>query len=162
RKPPSQRERSGRGSCLGSTPLSLSGAMSSENTNGRAGVDTSQPSHFPSGAEAGVGPERVLLAGPQTRRHEVRQAVRVVAGCIRGFRSLHFVGRCVTVFGSARFGPSHRYYAMGEEVGSRLATAGLTVVTGGGPGLMEAANRGARAAGGLSVGCNIKLPVEQR
>jgi uncharacterized protein (TIGR00730 family) len=105
--------------------------------------------------------ERQLLEGPQTRRHELRQAVRVFEECIRGFRALHFVGPCVTVFGSARFDSAHPYYALGQEVGAKLAELGVTVMTGGGPGLMEAANRGARSAGGRSVGCNIKLPKEQ-
>jgi hypothetical protein len=80
---------------------------------------------------------------------------------VRGFRVLHFVGPCVTVFGSARFGEGHGYYALGRDVGRRLSDLGFTVMTGGGPGLMEAANRGAREAGGRSVGCNIELPVEQ-
>jgi uncharacterized protein (TIGR00730 family) len=72
------------------------------------------------------------------------------------------VGPCVTVFGSARFDVSHPYYALGEEIGAKLAEIGITVMTGGGPGLMEAANRGARLAGGRSIGCNIQLPHEQR
>ncbi len=106
--------------------------------------------------------ERQLLQGPRPRRHELRQALRIFVECIRGFRALHFVGPCVTVFGSARYDESHPYYALGEEVGARLAESGLTVLTGGGPGLMEAANRGARRAGGRSIGCNIKLPEEQK
>jgi uncharacterized protein (TIGR00730 family) len=81
---------------------------------------------------------------------------------LRGFRALHFVGPCVTVFGSARFTETHPNYALGREVGRRLAEAGFAVMTGGGPGLMEAANRGARDAGGQSIGCNIRLPVEQQ
>jgi len=106
--------------------------------------------------------ERQLLQGPRARRHELRQAVRIFVECIRGFRALHFVGPCVTVFGSARFDATHPYYALGQELGAELARLGLTVMTGGGPGLMEAANRGARGAGGRSVGCNIKLPKEQK
>jgi uncharacterized protein (TIGR00730 family) len=106
--------------------------------------------------------ERQLLQGPHARRRELRQAVRIFAECIRGFRALHFVGPCVTVFGSARFDPTHPYYALGQEVGAKLAELGVTVMTGGGPGLMEAANRGARSAGGRSIGCNIKLPKEQK
>jgi hypothetical protein len=106
--------------------------------------------------------ERLLLQGPHPRRHELRQAVRIFAECIRGFRTLHFVGPCVTVFGSARFDATHPYYALGEEIGAKLAEIGITVMTGGGPGLMEAANRGARLAGGRSIGCNIVLPQEQR
>ena len=87
--------------------------------------------------------------------------LRVAAEFIGGFRTLHFVGPCVTVFGSARFPASHPYYLLGRQVGQRLARLGFTVMTGGGPGLMEAANRGAREAGGVSVGCNIELPEEQ-
>jgi uncharacterized protein (TIGR00730 family) len=102
-----------------------------------------------------------FLHGPQARRHELGQAVRVFAECLRGFRVLHFVGPCVTVFGSARFDEHSPHYALTREVGRRLAEAGFTVMTGGGPGLMEAANRGARDAGGRSIGCNIRLPVEQ-
>ena len=80
---------------------------------------------------------------------------------IRGFRGLHFVGPCVTVFGSARFDEAHPYYALARERRRGLARPGFTVMTGGGPGIMEAANRGAREAGGRSVGCNIELPQEQ-
>ena len=68
----------------------------------------------------------------------------------------------MTVFGSARFTEGHPYYALGRQIGAALARIGFTVMTGGGPGLMEAANRGAREAGGRSVGCNIALPEEQR
>jgi uncharacterized protein (TIGR00730 family) len=105
--------------------------------------------------------EEKLLQGPHDRRHELRQAIRIFGECVRGFRALHFVGPCVTVFGSARFDAAHPYYALGQEIGAELARLGVTVMTGGGPGLMEAANRGARSAGGRSVGCNIKLPKEQ-
>jgi hypothetical protein len=105
--------------------------------------------------------ERRLLQGPHARRHELRQAIRIFAECIRGFRALHFIGPCVTVFGSARIAEGHPYYKLGEEVGAELARVGLTVMTGGGPGLMEAANRGARSVGGQSIGCNIQLPKEQ-
>ncbi len=87
--------------------------------------------------------------------------VRIAAEFLRGMRALHFLGPCVTVFGSARFGTDHPHYALARELGRALAEAGYTVMTGGGPGIMEAANRGAREAGGLSVGCNIRLPQEQ-
>jgi len=103
-----------------------------------------------------------LLEGPDKRRFELARAVRIFFELIYGFRSLHFVGPCVTVFGSARFGEEHPYYAVGREVGARLAKVGFTVMTGGGPGIMEAANRGARESGGRSIGCNIELPQEQK
>jgi uncharacterized protein (TIGR00730 family) len=103
-----------------------------------------------------------LLEGPRWRLDELFRLVRIMREFLRGFRALHFVGPCVTVFGSARFGEGHRYYELGRQMGRRLAELGLTVMTGGGPGLMEAANRGAREAGGRSIGCNIQLPFEQR
>ncbi len=105
--------------------------------------------------------ERRFLAGPRTRREELARAVRIFLETIRGFRHLHFAGPCVTVFGSARFAEDHRYYQLGREMGRRIAGLGLTTMTGGGPGIMEAANRGARDVGGRSIGCNIKLPMEQ-
>ncbi len=105
--------------------------------------------------------DRQFLAGPRSRTAELLRLFRIAGEFIRGFRRLHFVGPCVTVFGSARFPPEHRFYALGQEMGSRLARAGFTVMTGGGPGIMEAANRGAREAGGTSIGCNIRLPREQ-
>jgi len=103
-----------------------------------------------------------FLEGPQPRGFELMRAARVFWELIRGFRTLHFVGPCVTVFGSARFKEGHPFYEMGRTVGRELARAGFTVMTGGGPGVMEAANRGAKDVGGRSVGCNIVLPKEQK
>ena len=102
-----------------------------------------------------------FLHGPQPRGTELVRAIRIFAELIQGFRAFHFVGPCVTVFGSARFGPDHPCYSRARELGGRLAKAGFTVVTGGGPGVMEAANRGAQEAGGMSIGCNIELLKEQ-
>ncbi|HEV7163573.1 MAG TPA: TIGR00730 family Rossman fold protein [Solirubrobacteraceae bacterium] len=79
----------------------------------------------------------------------------------RGFDALASVGRAVTVFGSARTPHDHPHYALTRELGAHLGAAGYAIITGGGPGLMEAANRGARDAGALSIGCNIELPHEQ-
>lgn len=106
--------------------------------------------------------ERRFLSGPLSRLDELRSVVRIGSEFIRGFRALHFVGPCVTVFGSARFAEGSRWYELGRDVGGALARAGFTVVTGGGPGIMEAANRGAREAGGHTVGCNIEPPQEQQ
>lgn len=106
-------------------------------------------------------PDRILLEGPQSRVRDFLLLMRAVRDFIRGFRVLHFVGPCVTVFGSARFDEHHRFYALAREVGGAVVKMGFTVMTGGGPGVMEGANRGAREAGGRSVGCNIKLPMEQ-
>ncbi len=103
-----------------------------------------------------------FLQGPQRRGLELARAIRIFSECIRGFRRLHFVGPCVTVFGSARFGEDHEYYALTRHIGALLAKAGFTIMTGGGPGLMEAANRGAKDVGGRSIGCNIRLPEEQK
>jgi hypothetical protein len=103
-----------------------------------------------------------LLAGPRPRLAELRSVLQILGEFIRGFRALHFVGPCVCVFGSARFKEDHPYYAVAREMGQRIARLGFTVLTGGGPGIMEAANRGARDVGGPSVGCNIELPMEQK
>lgn len=103
-----------------------------------------------------------FLQGPQNRSFELRRAIGIFFELMRGFRKLHFVGPCVTVFGSARFTAEHQYYVLARAVGQQLARAGFTVMTGGGPGIMEAANRGAKEVGGYSVGCNIELPEEQK
>lgn len=102
-----------------------------------------------------------LLEGPRSHWKELRSAAHIFAELIRGFRRLHTVGPCVTVFGSARFLEHHHYYGLAREAGAKLATAGFTIMTGGGPGIMEAANRGARDVSGRSIGCNIVLPKEQ-
>ncbi len=106
--------------------------------------------------------DRLLLEGPNSRLREIQLLGRALRDFIVGFRHLHFVGPCIAVFGSARFGEGHAYYDVAREVGRRVSAMGFTVMTGGGPGLMEAANRGAHDHGGLSVGCNIKLPFEQQ
>ncbi|MBU6202015.1 MAG: TIGR00730 family Rossman fold protein [Acidobacteria bacterium] len=100
--------------------------------------------------------------GERSRLGNLRVVVDVAFEMVRGFRRLHFLDPCVTVFGSARIGSGDPVYAQTREVAARLAARGFSIVTGGGPGLMEAANRGARDAGGVSVGCTIRLPHEQR
>jgi len=106
--------------------------------------------------------EHIYLEGPKSRTYELRFACKVFSQFIKGFRTLHFVGPCITVFGSARFKEDHPYYAAAREFGKRVAELGFTTMTGGGPGIMEAANRGAYENGGMSVGCNIILPHEQK
>jgi len=103
----------------------------------------------------------VYLDGPKPRVNEFLWAWSVFRQMIYGFRNLHFLGPCITVFGSARFKEGDRYYEAAREFGKRIAALGFTTMTGGGPGIMEAANRGAFENGGQSVGCNIKLPFEQ-
>ena len=105
--------------------------------------------------------ESVYLDGPKPRMNEFFFAWDIFMQFIKGFRTLHFVGPCITVFGSARFKPGDKYYEAAREFGKRIAALGFTTMTGGGPGIMEAANRGAFENGGVSVGCNIKLPFEQ-
>ena len=106
--------------------------------------------------------ERQFLQGPRSRFAELARAVRIFGEFIKGFRALHFLPPCVTVFGSARIREDNPWYALARQVSAGLSREGFTILTGGGPGLMEAANRGARDAGGLSVGCNIMLPEEQQ
>lgn len=114
------------------------------------------------GKASGDRAEGVFLRGPSSRLEELARLVRIMAEFLRGLRALHFVGPCVTVFGSARFPEDHPYYELGRRSGAAMARAGFTVMTGGGPGIMEAASRGAKEAGGRTVGCNIKLPHEQK
>jgi len=102
-----------------------------------------------------------FLEGPQSRWEEFKFTLKVIREFIRGFRALHFVGPCVTIFGSARFNEDHEYYALTRKLAGEIAKLGFTIMTGGGPGIMEAANRGAKDVGGKSVGCNIILPHEQ-
>jgi uncharacterized protein (TIGR00730 family) len=89
------------------------------------------------------------------------RALRILSEFVEGFDAMAKVGPAITVFGSARTGPDDPVYELARSIGRRLADAGYAVITGGGPGTMEAANRGCREAGGLSVGCNIELPHEQ-
>ncbi|GAC1419796.1 MAG: TIGR00730 family Rossman fold protein [Flavisolibacter sp.] len=103
----------------------------------------------------------VYLDGPKSRTYELGFAFKVLLQFLKGFRTLHFIGPCITVFGSARFKEDNRYYQSAREFGKRIAQMGFTTMTGGGPGVMEAANRGAFENGGMSVGCNIRLPFEQ-
>lgn len=111
--------------------------------------------------ESVKGAERAFLKGRRSRGDDLESAIRVFLEMLRGFEEMGFEGKCVTVFGSARFSSDHPCYAMARELGRLLAESGYAVMTGGGPGLMEAANRGAREAGGASLGCNILLPREQ-
>ena len=102
-----------------------------------------------------------FLAGPQSRLKDFLFTIKVVWEFVKGFRVLHFVGPCITIFGSARFKEDHPYYVKTRELAGKIARTGFTIMTGGGPGAMEAANRGAKDVGGRSVGCNIVLPFEQ-
>jgi uncharacterized protein (TIGR00730 family) len=105
--------------------------------------------------------EQVYLEGPKSRGFELLFAFRVWKEFIKAFRTLHFIGPCITVFGSARFKEDNVFYQQAREFGKRIAQIGFTTITGGGPGIMEAANRGAYENNGQSVGCNIQLPFEQ-
>jgi uncharacterized protein (TIGR00730 family) len=116
-----------------------------------------QPYELPTGADG----ERAFLAETRTPEKEGARLQRIQAEFVRGFKELYRVGPAVTVFGSARFKENHRYYKLARAVGSELARGGFATLTGGGPGIMEAANRGAHEAGGASYGLNIILPHEQ-
>jgi uncharacterized protein (TIGR00730 family) len=105
--------------------------------------------------------DRHLISGPNRRLKELSLLFKVVRDFFNGFRGLHFVGPCITVFGSARFKEDHPSYQLARQMGAAIAKLGFTVITGGGPGIMEAANRGAKDVNGRSVGCNIELPFEQ-
>ncbi|MEM5565475.1 TIGR00730 family Rossman fold protein [Psychroserpens sp. AS72] len=106
--------------------------------------------------------ESLFVRGPLSRFKELSFAFKVFFNFIKAFRKMHFIGPCVTVFGSARFTKDSEHYKSAEKIGAALAKTGFTVMTGGGPGIMEAANKGAYETGGYSVGCNIILPFEQK
>lgn len=106
-------------------------------------------------------PDRKFISGPHSRWQELKTLGHIALDFLRGLRTFHFVGPCVTVFGSARLKEGHPWYELARQVAGEIAKLGFTVMTGGGPGIMEAANRGAKEAGGRSVGINIVLPHEQ-
>lgn len=115
----------------------------------------------PSLLEQVQGAELAFLSGEQAHHDDLESAVRYFLEFLRGFEFMQMDRPCVTVFGSARFKEGHPYYEQAREIGRHLAGHGYAIMTGGGPGIMEAANRGCKEGGGLSIGCNIRLPHEQ-
>jgi len=111
---------------------------------------------------AAVPADEGILSRSDDLLQDFDRAFRMFHEFVTGCRTLYDVGLAVTVFGSARFDEHHRYYRLARDLGRALAERKYAVVTGGGPGIMEAANRGAREGGGLSIGCNIILPHEQQ
>lgn len=97
----------------------------------------------------------------ETKAHSSWQIFKIMAEFVQGFEDLAKIGPCISIFGSARTHPEHPFYALATEIARRLAEEGFGIISGGGPGIMEAANNGARQAGGRSVGLNITLPFEQ-
>lgn len=146
------------------SPASAGAPVAAEVNSGNPSAEATPPhgNGRPWGKATTPAHDSVFLGGPLWRSSELLRAVRIFAEFIRGFRALHFSGPCVTVFGSARTREGSAHYELAREMGRRIAALKLTVMTGGGPGIMEAANRGAREAGGRSLGCNIVLPREQK
>lgn len=132
--------------------------MPTLNESARAGENGNSSNNRPAGPLA----DYHLLEGPHSRTSELVALLQIFWDYLSGMRVLHFVGPCVTVFGSARTPEASPHYQTARAMGAGIAEMGFTVLTGGGPGIMEAANRGAREAGGRSIGCNIRLPVEQQ
>lgn len=97
----------------------------------------------------------------ETKAHSSWQIFKIMAEFVQGFETLAKIGPCISIFGSARTQPGHKYYELAVEISRRLAEEGFGIITGGGPGVMEAGNKGANLAGGISVGLNIDLPFEQ-
>jgi len=122
---------------------------------------TAGPQAYELPAKSAGDGERAFLAETRTPEKEAARLKRIHDEFVRGFKGLYQLGPAVTVFGSARFKENHRYYKLARAVGRELAAAGFATLTGGGPGIMEAANRGAHEAGGVSCGLNIILPHEQ-
>jgi len=106
--------------------------------------------------------EAALLQGADDLLADFDRAYHVFQSIVSSCRALYDIGPAVTIFGSARLGEAHPYYKLARDMGRALAQAGYAVLTGGGLGIMEAANRGAQEEGGLSIGCNIRLPQEQQ
>jgi uncharacterized protein (TIGR00730 family) len=102
-----------------------------------------------------------LLQGARHYTTDLWRSYKIWREFRKGFTKLNNVEKCVTFFGSARFPADHEYYQLAYDTAYQIGKAGYAVMTGGGPGIMEAANKGAQDAGALSIGCNIKLPVEQ-
>lgn len=105
--------------------------------------------------------DRTLLSGTNSRLRNLLTLLRVGKDLLFAFRALHFAGPCVTIFGSARTKPGSQYFEMARQMGAACARMGFTVMTGGGPGIMQAGNQGAHEIGGRSIGVNIELPFEQ-
>jgi uncharacterized protein (TIGR00730 family) len=106
--------------------------------------------------------DQEYLSMGRTMADEIRDSHKALADLWQGISLFANVKNCVTVYGSARFTEDHAYYQLARNMGKTLAQNGFSVMTGGGPGVMEAANRGAKEGGGVSLGCNIKLPFEQK
>jgi uncharacterized protein (TIGR00730 family) len=106
--------------------------------------------------------ERLLIDGPRRAIDDTLRVSNLMMEFLRGFHTFRDLGPCVTFFGSARFCEDHKYYSLAQSTAQKIASLGFTIMTGGGPGIMEAANRGAKAAGARSIGCNIMLPTEQK
>ena len=129
---------------------------------GRVSIRPKAAVHLPERASS-TEDERLLVRAvrPEFLDSDPWRALRILSEFVEGFDALAAVGPAVTVFGSARTEPDDPVYVQARDLGARLARAGFAVITGGGPGVMEAANRGCHEAGGLSIGCNIELPHEQ-
>lgn len=128
----------------------------------RASVTNQTPNHLQTwGKRTLAHKESHFLQKPSWILKDIHTFLGVSLDFLRGFSRLRNTHPCVTVFGSARFTEEHDIYRCGVEVGKRLALGGFTVMTGGGPGMMQAANQGAKEGGGRSIGCNIILPHEQ-
>ena len=106
--------------------------------------------------------EYEFIEKKQSRWKEFLFLIKIVIEFIKGFRTFHFINHCVTIFGSARFDENNQYYQSARQLAAKLSQNEFTIMTGGGPGIMEAANRGAKEVGGYSIGCNIQLPHEQK
>jgi uncharacterized protein (TIGR00730 family) len=106
--------------------------------------------------------DQQFFAAGRTLADEIRDSHKALSDLWQGVTAFANIKNCVTVYGSARFKENHQYYQLARAMGMALAKNGFAVMTGGGPGIMEAANRGAREGGGISLGCNIKLPFEQK
>jgi len=98
----------------------------------------------------------------ESKAHSSWQIFKIMAEFVDGFEALAKIGPCISIFGSARIQPGNKYYELAVDIAKRLGEEGFGIVSGGGPGIMEASNKGAQLGGGKSVGLNIELPFEQQ
>lgn len=114
------------------------------------------------GKASGDSSDKTLIEGARSPVNDFHRVSKIFWEFMRGFHAFRGLGPCITFFGSARFHNDHRYYALAQKTAQVLSRGGYAIMTGGGPGIMEAANRGATEEKGVSVGCNITLPTEQK
>lgn len=140
----------------------MSEPLDSEAEDKAATKTEAKPEEDRWGKESEDTKDQQLIEGPGRRMEDIRMLTSISLEFVKGFKAFSHVGPCATFFGSARFHDDHKYYDLARKTARLMSKAGFTIMTGGGPGIMEAANRGAKDVKGSSLGCNITLAHEQQ